>query len=141
MFQPLLQFNAMLRKLLLIFPHFCLGRGLIDLALSQAVTDVYARFGGWHLRLLERGPGSSEAGRAEAGVPIQTCGLGWGRGRWREVQAPGRSALSCCLEGVRRLSPGLRRHRRGGGQAPGAKMRLVLGSHLLPCVRAHLAEC
>ena len=30
----------MLRKLLIIFPHFCLGRGLIDLALSQAVTDV-----------------------------------------------------------------------------------------------------
>nr|KAF6442987.1 ATP binding cassette subfamily A member 4 [Molossus molossus] len=35
----------MLRKLLLIFPHYCLGRGLVDLALSQAVTDVYARFG------------------------------------------------------------------------------------------------
>lgn len=46
MFQTLLRFNALLRKLLIIFPHFCLGRGLIDLALSQAVTDVYARFGG-----------------------------------------------------------------------------------------------
>ncbi|XP_072824282.1 retinal-specific phospholipid-transporting ATPase ABCA4 isoform X4 [Vicugna pacos] len=44
----LLWFNAMLRKLLIIFPHFCLGRGLIDLALSQAVTDVYARFGEEH---------------------------------------------------------------------------------------------
>uniref|UniRef100_A0A8C0RI66 P-type phospholipid transporter n=1 Tax=Canis lupus familiaris TaxID=9615 RepID=A0A8C0RI66_CANLF len=44
----LLRFNAMLRKLLIIFPHFCLGRGLIDLALSQAVTDVYARFGEEH---------------------------------------------------------------------------------------------
>ncbi|KAM5322049.1 retinal-specific phospholipid-transporting ATPase ABCA4 isoform 2-T2 [Glossophaga mutica] len=43
--QTLLTFNAMLRKLLIVFPHFCLGRGLIDLALSQAVTDVYARFG------------------------------------------------------------------------------------------------
>ncbi|KAK1339765.1 hypothetical protein QTO34_018321 [Cnephaeus nilssonii] len=43
--QTLLRFNALLRKLLIIFPHFCLGRGLIDLALSQAVTDVYARFG------------------------------------------------------------------------------------------------
>ncbi|XP_035882338.1 retinal-specific phospholipid-transporting ATPase ABCA4 isoform X5 [Phyllostomus discolor] len=43
--QTLLRFNAVLRKLLIIFPHFCLGRGLIDLALSQAVTDVYARFG------------------------------------------------------------------------------------------------
>ncbi|XP_074226088.1 retinal-specific phospholipid-transporting ATPase ABCA4 isoform X2 [Camelus bactrianus] len=46
--QTLLWFNAMLRKLLIIFPHFCLGRGLIDLALSQAVTDVYARFGEEH---------------------------------------------------------------------------------------------
>uniref|UniRef100_A0A8C9HUZ4 ATP binding cassette subfamily A member 4 n=1 Tax=Piliocolobus tephrosceles TaxID=591936 RepID=A0A8C9HUZ4_9PRIM len=44
----LLRFNAVLRKLLIIFPHFCLGRGLIDLALSQAVTDVYARFGEEH---------------------------------------------------------------------------------------------
>ncbi|XP_045703159.1 retinal-specific phospholipid-transporting ATPase ABCA4 isoform X3 [Phyllostomus hastatus] len=43
--QTLLRFNAVLRKLLIVFPHFCLGRGLIDLALSQAVTDVYARFG------------------------------------------------------------------------------------------------
>ncbi|XP_073907052.1 retinal-specific phospholipid-transporting ATPase ABCA4 isoform X1 [Castor canadensis] len=46
--QTLLRFNAGLRKLLVIFPHFCLGRGLIDLALSQAVTDVYARFGEEH---------------------------------------------------------------------------------------------
>ncbi|XP_023383901.1 retinal-specific ATP-binding cassette transporter [Pteropus vampyrus] len=46
--RTLLGFNAMLRKLLIIFPHFCLGRGLIDLALSQAVTDVYARFGEEH---------------------------------------------------------------------------------------------
>ncbi|XP_053447494.1 retinal-specific phospholipid-transporting ATPase ABCA4 isoform X2 [Nycticebus coucang] len=46
--RTLLRFNAMLRKLLIIFPHFCLGRGLIDLALSQAVTDVYARFGEEH---------------------------------------------------------------------------------------------
>ncbi|XP_066124805.1 retinal-specific phospholipid-transporting ATPase ABCA4 isoform X4 [Saccopteryx bilineata] len=43
--QTLLRFNAVLRKLLIVFPHFCLGRGLIDLALSQAVTDIYARFG------------------------------------------------------------------------------------------------
>nr|XP_008522837.1 PREDICTED: retinal-specific ATP-binding cassette transporter [Equus przewalskii] len=46
--RTLLSFNAVLRKLLIIFPHFCLGRGLIDLALSQAVTDVYARFGEQH---------------------------------------------------------------------------------------------
>lgn len=69
MFQTLLRFNAMLRKLLIIFPHFCLGRGLIDLALSQAVTDVYARFGGWHSRPVIHGCRSSVRGRAAAGGP------------------------------------------------------------------------
>ncbi|XP_066512665.1 retinal-specific phospholipid-transporting ATPase ABCA4-like [Hoplias malabaricus] len=43
--RSLLVFNEGLKKALLIFPHFCLGRGLIDLAMNQAVTDVYARFG------------------------------------------------------------------------------------------------
>ncbi|XP_075994204.1 retinal-specific phospholipid-transporting ATPase ABCA4a [Genypterus blacodes] len=37
--------NQYLKSLLLIFPHYCLGRGLIDMAMNQAVTDVYARFG------------------------------------------------------------------------------------------------
>ncbi|XP_030630578.1 retinal-specific phospholipid-transporting ATPase ABCA4 [Chanos chanos] len=43
--RSLLAFNEGLKKVLLIFPHFCLGRGLIDMAMNQAVTDVYARFG------------------------------------------------------------------------------------------------
>ncbi|XP_047223624.1 retinal-specific phospholipid-transporting ATPase ABCA4 isoform X2 [Girardinichthys multiradiatus] len=43
--RSLLTFNEWLKKLLLVFPHFCLGRGLIDMAMNQAVTDVYARFG------------------------------------------------------------------------------------------------
>ncbi|XP_028282913.1 retinal-specific ATP-binding cassette transporter-like [Parambassis ranga] len=43
--RPLLMFNDWLKKCLLVFPHFCLGRGLIDMAMNQAVTDVYARFG------------------------------------------------------------------------------------------------
>ncbi|XP_056379090.1 retinal-specific phospholipid-transporting ATPase ABCA4 isoform X1 [Hyla sarda] len=46
--RSLLKFNEKLKDLLLIFPHFCLGRGLIDLAMNQAVTDVYARFGEEH---------------------------------------------------------------------------------------------
>ncbi|XP_037829220.1 retinal-specific phospholipid-transporting ATPase ABCA4a isoform X3 [Kryptolebias marmoratus] len=41
----LYRFNQMLKTALLIFPHYCLGRGLIDMAMNQAVTDVYARFG------------------------------------------------------------------------------------------------
>ncbi|XP_031720819.1 retinal-specific phospholipid-transporting ATPase ABCA4-like isoform X1 [Anarrhichthys ocellatus] len=43
--RSLLMFNEWLKKGLLVLPHFCLGRGLIDMAMSQAVTDVYARFG------------------------------------------------------------------------------------------------
>lgn len=43
--QSLLVFNEGLKKGLLVLPHFCLGRGLIDMAMNQAVTDVYARFG------------------------------------------------------------------------------------------------
>ncbi|XP_026527510.1 retinal-specific ATP-binding cassette transporter [Notechis scutatus] len=42
---PLLEFNKTLKKIFLIFPHFCLGRGLLDLAINQAVIDVYTRFG------------------------------------------------------------------------------------------------
>ncbi|CAH2311465.1 retinal-specific ATP-binding cassette transporter [Pelobates cultripes] len=47
--RSLLRFNERLKDMLLIFPHFCLGRGLIDLAMNQAVTDVYARFGEEHI--------------------------------------------------------------------------------------------
>uniref|UniRef100_A0A672YZA7 ATP-binding cassette, sub-family A (ABC1), member 4b n=1 Tax=Sphaeramia orbicularis TaxID=375764 RepID=A0A672YZA7_9TELE len=46
--RPLLQFNEWLKRFLLVFPHFCLGRGLIDMAMNQAVTEVYARFGEEH---------------------------------------------------------------------------------------------
>ncbi|NXU74146.1 ABCA4 protein, partial [Oreotrochilus melanogaster] len=45
----LLKFNKTLKNVLLVLPHFCLGRGLIDLAMNQAVTEVYARFGEEHV--------------------------------------------------------------------------------------------
>ncbi|XP_034027520.1 retinal-specific phospholipid-transporting ATPase ABCA4-like [Thalassophryne amazonica] len=41
----LYKFNQLLKTVLLIFPHYCLGRGLVDMAMNQAITDVYARFG------------------------------------------------------------------------------------------------
>ncbi|KAK7881153.1 hypothetical protein WMY93_029562 [Mugilogobius chulae] len=44
----LYKLNQVLKALLLIFPHYCLGRGLIDMAMNQAVTDVFARFGEDH---------------------------------------------------------------------------------------------
>ncbi|XP_056594353.1 retinal-specific phospholipid-transporting ATPase ABCA4a [Triplophysa dalaica] len=43
--EALYKCNQVLKKALLAFPHFCLGRGLIDMAMNQAVMDVYARFG------------------------------------------------------------------------------------------------
>uniref|UniRef100_A0A674GND1 P-type phospholipid transporter n=1 Tax=Taeniopygia guttata TaxID=59729 RepID=A0A674GND1_TAEGU len=45
----LLKFNKTLKNVLLVLPHFCLGRGLIDLAMNQAVTELYARFGEEHV--------------------------------------------------------------------------------------------
>uniref|UniRef100_A0A4W3GXS0 ATP-binding cassette sub-family A member 1-like n=1 Tax=Callorhinchus milii TaxID=7868 RepID=A0A4W3GXS0_CALMI len=41
----LTKINDVLKQLLLIFPHFCLGRGLIDMAKNQGIADAYARFG------------------------------------------------------------------------------------------------
>uniref|UniRef100_A0A669CMV4 P-type phospholipid transporter n=1 Tax=Oreochromis niloticus TaxID=8128 RepID=A0A669CMV4_ORENI len=35
----------LLKRVMLMFPHYCLGRGLIDMAMNQAISDVYARFG------------------------------------------------------------------------------------------------
>uniref|UniRef100_A0A8C8BMC0 P-type phospholipid transporter n=1 Tax=Otus sunia TaxID=257818 RepID=A0A8C8BMC0_9STRI len=46
---PVSNFNKTLKNVLIVFPHFCLGRGLIDLAMNQAVTEVYARFGEEHV--------------------------------------------------------------------------------------------
>uniref|UniRef100_A0A8C5BHU5 ATP-binding cassette, sub-family A (ABC1), member 4a n=1 Tax=Gadus morhua TaxID=8049 RepID=A0A8C5BHU5_GADMO len=37
--------NQLLKSLLLAFPHYCLGRGLIDMAMNQAVAEVYSHFG------------------------------------------------------------------------------------------------
>lgn len=37
--------NKILKKVFLIFPHFCLGRGLIDMVKNQAMADAFERFG------------------------------------------------------------------------------------------------
>uniref|UniRef100_A0A3Q1GHF5 P-type phospholipid transporter n=1 Tax=Acanthochromis polyacanthus TaxID=80966 RepID=A0A3Q1GHF5_9TELE len=37
--------NDIVKQVLLIFPHFCLGRGLIDMATNQAMADLYSSFG------------------------------------------------------------------------------------------------
>lgn len=44
-FQHLNDINKILKKVFLIFPHFCLGRGLIDMAKNQAMSDAFQRLG------------------------------------------------------------------------------------------------
>ncbi|CAM9800357.1 unnamed protein product [Lampetra fluviatilis] len=43
--ENLTRINDILKSVLLIFPHFCLGRGLIDMATNQALADASERFG------------------------------------------------------------------------------------------------
>ncbi|NXL93932.1 ABCA1 protein, partial [Alectura lathami] len=43
--QKLNKINRILKKVFLIFPHFCLGRGLIDMVKNQAMADAFERFG------------------------------------------------------------------------------------------------
>ncbi|NXW61981.1 ABCA1 protein, partial [Eurystomus gularis] len=43
--QKLNNINHILKKVFLIFPHFCLGRGLIDMVKNQAMADAFERFG------------------------------------------------------------------------------------------------
>ena len=42
--KELIQINDMLKTIFLIFPNYCLGRGLIDLAKNQFM-NVFERFG------------------------------------------------------------------------------------------------
>ncbi|XP_056298859.1 phospholipid-transporting ATPase ABCA1-like [Pseudoliparis swirei] len=37
--------NDIVKNVLLIFPHFCLGRGLIDMAKNQAMATLFSNFG------------------------------------------------------------------------------------------------
>ncbi|KAF7654765.1 hypothetical protein LDENG_00065320, partial [Lucifuga dentata] len=37
--------NGIVKQVLLIFPHFCLGRGLIDMAKNQAMATLFSSFG------------------------------------------------------------------------------------------------
>ncbi|KAF5901914.1 ATP-binding cassette sub-family A member 1-like, partial [Clarias magur] len=37
--------NNILKQVLLIFPHFCLGRGLIDMAKNQAIATIFINLG------------------------------------------------------------------------------------------------
>ncbi|XP_019733077.1 ATP-binding cassette sub-family A member 1 isoform X2 [Hippocampus comes] len=37
--------NDIVKQVLLIFPHFCLGRGLIDMAKNQAMANLFSGFG------------------------------------------------------------------------------------------------
>ncbi|XP_072457451.1 phospholipid-transporting ATPase ABCA7 isoform X2 [Notamacropus eugenii] len=43
--QKLKDVSWILKRVFLIFPHFCLGRGLIDMVRNQAVADAFMRLG------------------------------------------------------------------------------------------------
>ncbi|XP_061418243.1 phospholipid-transporting ATPase ABCA1-like isoform X5 [Lethenteron reissneri] len=43
--QNLKRINSVLKQIFLIFPHFCLGRGLMDMVKNQAMSDAFQRFG------------------------------------------------------------------------------------------------
>ncbi len=43
--QNITRINDIVKQVLLIFPHFCLGRGLIDMAQNQAMANLYSSFG------------------------------------------------------------------------------------------------
>lgn len=47
-FQEIGGINDILKNVFLIFPHFCLGRGLIDMVKNQAMADALERFGVYH---------------------------------------------------------------------------------------------
>ena len=43
--EELSDINAILRVVFLVFPQYCLGRGLIDMTRNQIVSDAFAIFG------------------------------------------------------------------------------------------------
>lgn len=43
--QNVSRINNIVKQVLLIFPHFCLGRGLIDMAKNQAMATLFISFG------------------------------------------------------------------------------------------------
>lgn len=43
--QNVSRINDIVKNVLLIFPHFCLGRGLIDMAQNQAMATLFSGFG------------------------------------------------------------------------------------------------
>ncbi|NWH74855.1 ABCA1 protein, partial [Piaya cayana] len=62
--QNLNNINRILKKVFLIFPHFCLGRGLIDMVKNQAMADAFERFGEY------RGTKAPPQSLASVGTPF-----------------------------------------------------------------------
>uniref|UniRef100_A0A8C3VSL4 ATP binding cassette subfamily A member 7 n=1 Tax=Catagonus wagneri TaxID=51154 RepID=A0A8C3VSL4_9CETA len=48
--QKLQEVSRILKWVFLIFPHFCLGRGLIDMVRNQAMADAFERLGDGHFQ-------------------------------------------------------------------------------------------
>jgi hypothetical protein len=45
LFQELADINVILKQVFLVLPHYCLGRGLIDMAAYQLRADLVERYG------------------------------------------------------------------------------------------------
>lgn len=43
--QNITKINDIVKQALLVFPHFCLGRGLMDMAKNQAMANLYKNLG------------------------------------------------------------------------------------------------
>lgn len=43
--QNITKINDIVKQALLVFPHFCLGRGLMDMAKNQAMATLYKNLG------------------------------------------------------------------------------------------------
>ena len=41
--------GSILREVFLVFPHYCLGRGLMDMATEMNINLIVAKFGEWYL--------------------------------------------------------------------------------------------
>ena len=42
--------NEILRQVFLVLPHYCLGRGLLDMTRNQLEADLLARYGKLHFK-------------------------------------------------------------------------------------------
>lgn len=94
--------NDILKNVFLIFPHFCLGRGLIDMVKNQAMADALERFGIFFFT------NKTNCNRAESLIQFRAfhsviCFVSTGEKRFRSPLAwdmVGKNLFAMAIEGV-----------------------------------------